>query len=265
VLDFYFMHPAIPRLLELQAVDHRIVALRADLDTFPKRIREADLKLNEARAAVAAAKQAHTSGLKERKKFELDVDQWKERARKYRDQSGAVKTNEAYKALLHEIANAEAEMAKAEDRQLEIMMAGEDVERRVKNSEANLKQAEQSVAVERKDIETQQAARKKELDAALAEREKALAPVPEDLRVLYDRIAKRHNGTALALARDGQCRGCGMRVLPHIVQLLVQDADDQEVYRCESCGLILYSLEPVVAHTLEGGPGNAASSATSSS
>ena len=145
-----------------------------------------------------------------------------------------MKTNEAYKALLHEIANAEAEMAKAEDRQLEIMMAGEDVERRVKNSEANLKQAEQSVAIERKDIETQQAARKYELEAALAEREKALAPVPEDLRVLYDRIAKRHNGTALALARDGQCRGCGMRVLPHIIQLLVQDADDQEVYRCES-------------------------------
>jgi predicted nucleic acid-binding Zn-ribbon protein len=264
MLELPFMHPAIPRLLDLQTVDHHIAALRSELDTFPKRIREADLKLNGARAAVAAAKEAHVNGLKERKKFELDVDQWKERARKYRDQSGAVKTNEAYKALQHEIANAEAEMAKAEDRQLEIMMAGEDVERRVKNSEANLRQAEQSVTIERKDIETQQAAKKKELDAALAERERALAPIPEDLRVLYDRIAKRHNGTALALARDGQCRGCGMRVLPHILQLLVQDANDEEVFRCESCGLILYSLEPVVPHNLEAESGNAASASTSS-
>jgi uncharacterized protein len=259
------MHPAIPRLLDLQTVDHRIAVLRADLDTFPKRIREADLKLGGARAAVAAAKEAHVNGLKERKKFELDVDQWKERARKYRDQSGAVKTNEAYKALQHEIANAEAEMAKAEDHQLEIMMAGEDVELRVKNSEANLKQAEQSVAIERKDIETQQAARKKELDAATAEREKALAPIPDDLRTLYDRIAKRHNGTALALARDGQCRGCGMRVLPHILQLLTQDADDDEVFRCESCGLILYSLEPVTAPNPEADSGSAISSASTSS
>jgi uncharacterized protein len=263
VVNFIFMHPAIPRLLDLQTVDHHIAALRADLETFPKRIREADLKLNSARAAVAAAKEAHVNGLKERKKFELDVDQWKERARKYRDQSGAVKTNESYKALLHEIANAEAEMAKAEDRQLEIMMAGEDVERRVKNAEINLKSAEQSVTIERKDIETQQAARKKELDAALAERERALAPIPEDLRVLYDRIAKRHNGTALAQARDGQCRGCGMRVLPHIVQLLVQDASDDEVYRCESCGLILYSLEPVAPHNLDADSGTAASALTS--
>jgi uncharacterized protein len=259
------MHPAIPRLLDLQTVDQHIAALRADLDSFPKRIREADLKLGGARAAVAAAKEAHVNGLKERKKFELDVDQWKERARKYREQTGAVKTNEAYKALLHEIANAEAETAKAEDRQLEIMMASEDVDRRVKNSDINLKQAEQSVAVERKDIETQQAARKKELDAAVAERERALAPIPENLRVLYDRIAKRHNGTALAQARDGQCRGCGMRVLPHILQLLTQDADDDEVFRCESCGLILYSLEPVVPHTLDDGSGNAATSASTSS
>jgi predicted nucleic acid-binding Zn-ribbon protein len=143
-------------------------------------------------------------------------------------------------------------------------MAGEDVERRLKNTEHNLKQAEQSVAVERKDIETQQAARKKELDAALAERERALAPIPEDLRILYDRIAKRHNGTALAQARDGQCRGCGMRVLPHILQLLVQETNDDEVFRCESCGLILYSLEPVAPHNLDADSGNAASSASTS-
>src|ERR1700724_2701494 len=168
------MHPAIPHLIELQRVDHNVGALRAEIDSYPKRIQEADSKLSSARAAMAAAKEAHVNGLKERKKFELDVDQWKERARKYRDQSGAVKTNESYKALLHEIANAEAEMAKAEDRQLEIMMAGEDVERRVKNAEINLKSAEQSVATERKDIETQQGAKKKELDGALAERERGL-------------------------------------------------------------------------------------------
>jgi predicted nucleic acid-binding Zn-ribbon protein len=259
------MHPAIPRLLDLQTVDHHIAALRSDLETYPRRIHEADLRLNESRAALAAAKEAQVNGLKQRKRFELDVEQWKERARKYRDQSGAVKTNEAYKALQHEIANAEAEMAKAEDRQLEVMMATEDVDRRVKNSEANLKQTEQSVAAERKEIETHQAAKKKELDAALAERENALAPIPEDLRDLYERIAKRHKGTALAQVRDGQCRGCGMRVLPHTVQLLTNDTEDEEVYRCESCGLILYSLEPLTTVNPEPDAGGAASSASSSS
>ena len=263
MINFTQMHPAIPRLLDLQVIDQHIAALRAEIEAFPKRVQEADLKLTGARNAVTAAREAHTHSLTERKKFELDVQQWKERAKKHRDQSGAVKTNEAYKALQHEIANAEAEVAKAEDRQLEIMMGGEDSERRVKNAESALKSAEQTIAAERKAMHTQYAEKKKELDAALADRERAIAPIPEDLRVLYERIAKRHNGVALAEARDGQCRGCGMRILPHILQQLLQDAND-ELFRCESCGLILYSLEPIPAPDPDAATG-AASSASSSS
>src|ERR1700732_1531708 len=175
------MHPAIPHLIELQRVDHQIAALRAELESFPKRIREADAKLNGARAELAAVKETQTQGLSERKKFELDVQQWKDRAKKYRDQSGAVKTNEAYKALQHEIANAEAEVAKAEDAQLEVMMAGGEAERRVRHAEANLKEDETAVTKERKEIEALQAEKKKQLESLLAEHERALAPIPEDV------------------------------------------------------------------------------------
>lgn len=258
------MHPAIPHLVELQRVDHAIAALRAELDSFPKRIRDADTKLNGARAAVTAAKEAHTKVLKERKKFELDVDQWKDRARKFRDQSGAVKTNEAYKALLHEIANAEAEVAKAEDRQLEVMMAAEEAELRVKHAEANLREDEQAIAEERKQIDALQSEKRKQLEALLAERERIIAPVAEDMRDLYSRIAKRHNGSALAEARGEQCRACGMRVLPHVVQELRRDANE-EIYRCESCSLILYTLEPIPLPDPNSGTERNASSASSHS
>ncbi len=258
------MHPAIPHLIELQRVDHQIAVLRAELESFPKRVREAETKLSGARADVASAKEAHTQVVAERKKFEFDAQQWKDRARKYRDQSGAVKTNEAFKALQHEIANAEAEVAKADDRQLEVMMAAEEVERRVKITESRLKEAEQAVAAERKEIQAQGAEKKKHLDAATAEREKIIAPVPEDLRELYTRIAKRHNGTAMAEARDGQCRGCGMRVLPHILQELRSETNE-EVFRCESCGLILYTLEPIPVANSSVGSANSTSAASTNS
>src|ERR1700720_1729752 len=176
------MHPAIPQLIELQRVDHQIAACRAELETFPKRIREADARLSGARAELAAAKDVHTQGAAERKTLEFEVQQWKDRARKYRDQSGAVKTNESFKALQHEIANAEAEVAKAEDRQLEVMMAGEDLDRRVKMTEANLREAEQAVNAEKKKIQSLNTEKKKELDTALAERERVIAPVPQDMR-----------------------------------------------------------------------------------
>ena len=258
------MHPAIPHLVELQRVDHEIAALRAELESFPKRLRGADAKLSSARAEIAAGKEALAQINAERKKFEFEGQEWKDRARKYRDQSGAVKTNEAYRALQHEIANAEAEVAKAEDRQLEVMMKAEEAERRVNLTESRLKEAEQSRAAERKTIEAQAGKIKKQLETAVAEHEKIIAPVPEELRELYSRIAKRHNGTAMAQVRDDQCRGCGMRVLPHILQQLRTETNE-EVYRCESCGLILYTLEPIPFANSPNGSANAASSASTNS
>jgi len=240
------MHPAIPHLVDVQALDQQIAASRADPESLPKRIRDAEAKLAGARSGVATAKEAHANNLKERKKLDLDVAQWRDRARKYRDQTGAVKTNEAYKALLHEIANAEAEAAKAEDAELEVMMAGDELERLVRAAEANLREAEAAVAADRKKTETEGAEKKKQLDAALVARDKAIAPVPEDLRDLYDRIAKRHHGAALARVRDDQCQGCGLRILPHVVQMLHRE-EDEEIFRCESCGLILYTFEPIPA------------------
>lgn len=240
------MHPAIPHLIELQKVDHEIAALRAEIASFPKRMHDAEIKLGGAILKLAAAKDVQAKNTAERKKLEFDAQQWKDRAKKYRDQSGAVKTNEAFHALQHEIATADAEVAKSEDQQLVIMLAAEEAERAVRAAEGYLKDDQRVVASERKEIEGLLSERKKSLEAALALREKAIAPVPDDMRVLYDRIAKRHNGTALAQVRDDQCKGCGLRVLPHVNQELRVDSNE-EIFRCESCGLILYSLEPMFA------------------
>lgn len=240
------MHPAIPQLLELQRLDLRIAALRAELETFPKRIKDADAMLNGAKAGVAAAKEKHSHAQTERKKFELDVNQWRERARKYRDQSASVKTNEAYKALQHEIAHAEAEASAAEDRQLEQMMAVEETEREIKFTEAKLKDAEGSLAAERAQIQLQGAATKSELDSDSSQREKIAAQIPEELLTIYARVAKRHHGHALAEAANEQCRGCGMRILPHTFQE-IRDSHIEKIIQCETCSRILYAAEPAPA------------------
>lgn len=239
------MHPAIPHLLELQHEDLKIAALRAELDNFPRRIRELDSKLSGARAAVSSAKDSQAAVVAQRKKAEFEAAEWRERAKKFRAQSSAVKTNEAFRALQHEIANADAEIAKAEDRQLEQMMAVEEADNAIKSAEAALREAEQALASERKTIEESQIEKKKELESALSLRDKIAVHVPEELRDLYARIAKRHHGVALAEAAKEQCRACGMRVLPHIFQELRQP-ENHTAHTCETCGRILYVVEPAV-------------------
>jgi predicted nucleic acid-binding Zn-ribbon protein len=238
------MHHAIPQLVELQRLDQSIASLRRDLEGMPRRVRDADAKLSGARSTVTSAKESHTQGLTQRKKLELDVEQWKERAKKYRAQSSSVKTNEAYKALQQEIAHAEGEAAKAEDLVLEQMMALEDVERRVRRAEADLKELENAIAAEKKQLQIEYGEKKKKAEAQAVEREQIAKSVPDDLLDLYTRISRKHVGSALAEVREGQCRACGMRILPHTLQLLKTETDE-EIFRCETCGRILYTLEPI--------------------
>jgi len=222
---------------------------RAELDAAPKRIRELEQKLTGARSALAVAREAHAQVVAIRKKAEFEVAEWRERGKKFRSQSSAVKTNEAYKALQHEIANADAEAGKAEDAQLEQMMAAEEAEKKVKAAEAALKEAEQSVAAERKAIENHARESNRKMLADIPVRDKLAAEIPEEIVTLYARAAKRHHGVALAEAVTEQCRGCGMRLLPHLYQQVYRP-QDHDIHTCENCGRILYAAESAPAAIL---------------
>lgn len=236
------MHPNLKHLIELQAVDLRLIDVRAALAAFPKRLAEIEARVAAARATLAQAKDAHITSLKDRKKFELDVEQWKEKARKYKDQSYEVRSNEAYKALQHEIQMAEAEVTKAEDRLLERMISGEDFERQIKAAEKSLKEVEAAAQGERATLNAEKKTVEEELAKLKAEREQAVSALPEEILDHYHRIARRHAGIALAAVLEETCTLCRVRVRPHVFQAL-RNPTSEEIFHCESCTRILYYIE----------------------
>lgn len=250
------MLKTLENLLELQDVDVKLSHVRAKLATFPKRLAETDARVAGATAELQQSKTAQLDAFKERKKYELDVEQWKERVRKYRDQTSQVKTNEAYKTLQHEVQMAEAEISKAEDRLLEQMVAGEEYERRIKTAERALKETEEAARAERSAIAAKQAEEEKELASLTTERASVVAEIPEDLLDHYNRIAKKHNGVALAEVRDEKCSACGMRVRPHVFQEMRRLGSD-EMFHCETCTRILYYNEPSVSASSSAAHANA--------
>lgn len=237
------MQPVLQHLLALQSLDTDLHDLRSRQAVYPGRKVEIDARVNSARAALESAKSAHLTAIKERKKYELDVEQWKEKARKYKDQSYQVKTNEAFRALQHEVEMAEEEAAKAEDRLLEEMVASEEYDRKIKASDKILKEVEESAKGERAKLVseyTELEARRKDLEA---KRATAVASVPEDMLDHYNRIARKHGGTALAEIRDEMCGACGMRIRPHVFQEIRRDGNN-DIFHCETCTRMLYYLEP---------------------
>ena len=255
------MQPEIKRLVELQAADLYLAGLRARLSAFPQQLAEIEKRLAEGKQHLAASKESLTASLKDRKKYEMDVDAWKEKAKKYREQSFTVKTNEAYKALQHEIEHAEKEVAQAEERLLVRMVDGEQFDRDVKSSEQALKELERAAGADRQKLQAEQAALQKELEAKQAERGQLLPNIPEDLLATYERIAARHHGIGVAAVLNQACSLCGLRVVPHVFQLLRRDGSS-EIFQCETCSRILYYVEPPPAEAAAGAPATSSDAAT---
>lgn len=240
------MQKALENLLEVQNLDKHLNELRMRLAEFPKRLRALEARLAAAKTEIDRTKTARHATLKDRKKYELDVEQWRERAAKYKDQMYQVKTNEAYKALQHEVQMAEDEIRKAEDRLLEQMVSSEEYDAKVKASEKALKEVEEAVGAERLEIDSEKVLAEKDLNELNASRARLVAELPEDLLDHYERIAKKHDGIALAEVRGEKCTACGMRVRPHVFQEM-RRPESKEMFHCETCTRILYYIEPTAS------------------
>lgn len=251
------MHSTLKSLVELQQQDIRLLELRAQLAAFSGRFTELDARLAAARGDLEKAQAAQAQARKDRKKFELDVEQGKDRLRKFKDQSSQVKTNEAYKALLHEIEMAEQEISRVEDRLLEEMVSAEEYDRQVKSATATLAETEAAVRGERETAEQERAALLQEVTEHEIRRAAAVAEIPEDEMDHYTRIAARHGGIALArvrdLGNDQMCGMCGVRILPHVFED-IRRMEGDELFHCETCTRIFYYVEPPPAPNSSGAP-----------
>jgi predicted nucleic acid-binding Zn-ribbon protein len=237
------MHTGLKELLRVQTIDLKLAELAGEIARFPRRIAEVDAQVEAARGVLVKTREAQSASLKDRKKLELDVESWKEKVRKYKDQTAQVKTNEAYRALMHEIEAAENEIRKAEDTVLEHMVASEEHDRQVKAGEKTLAEADAAAKVAKQAIEAERAKLAEQQTALRAERDRDATAVPPELLERYRIYAPRHHGIAVAELDGETCSGCRVHLRPHIVQRLKR-AETEEIVECESCGRMLYFDAP---------------------
>src|SRR5437660_6726078 len=144
------MLPDIDKLLELQVADKELRRLQDEVAALPKRVAVIEQKLAGTKAQLERAQSAAKGDETNRKKFEAAIKDLQARISKYRDQSLDVKTNDQYKALLHEIQFAEQEISANEDKILELMVSAEVREKQVKAAEAELK--EETAEIEKEKV-----------------------------------------------------------------------------------------------------------------
>ena len=231
------MNPDIQHLIRLQQLDSEIDSARRRIGEIPAVQEALAARLEQATAAVAAAKERLTASLTERKVIENEVASIQTRLSKYKGQLLELKTNKEYTTMLHEIATAESAIRSQEDRVLERMEEAEIITGEVKAAEAELKTQQAAIATERKALDAEATGLQGTADEKSAARgEAAKALSPEALK-LFDYVAKARKGLAVAEARDGGCTVCHVRMRP---QMFNEVRRGENLVQCESCLRILY-------------------------
>jgi hypothetical protein len=188
-------------------------------------------------AAVAAVKERIGTGKTSRAETEKEVAGVQTRLSKYKGQLTEVKTNKEYTALLKEIATAEQDVRKHEDRLLERMEEAEVLAAELKTAEAALKAEQAEVAREQAVLDAERSELDKELSRVTEARAAVTAQLSKETLMLFERVAHGRRGIAVAEARDGLCTVCHVRLRP---QMFNDVRRNDGIYQCGSCTRILY-------------------------
>jgi predicted nucleic acid-binding Zn-ribbon protein len=234
------MHSDLQNLLSLQQADREIARLRQEIASLPGKVAVIEEKLAGSRAQLEKAKAAIKAGEAARRKHEADIQALQQKISKYRDQSLEVKTNEQYKALLHEIGFAEQGIREAEDKILETMAGAEEQERLVKVAERELKEETAEIEKEKADVRSRTEQDERELAEWNRQRDSLRSQIAESTLMHYDRVVG-HRGSGVAEVFTDKCTACHVLLRP---QLFNDVKTNSQIIPCSNCGRILVYREP---------------------
>ena len=230
------MLPEIDNLLHLQEADKEIRRLQDEIAELPKRVAAIEHKLANTKLQLEKAQAAVKADEAARRQYEAAITAVRGKISKYRDQSLDVKTNDQYKALLHEIQFAEKEIAATEDKILELMVNADARDRQVKTAQADLKAEAAEIEKEKVEARQRTAEDEKQLAEWRAKRDQMRAGVNEDLLRHYERVSK-FRGSGISEVRDHKCMACQVMLRPQIYNDV---RTGQQTVICDSCQRILY-------------------------
>jgi uncharacterized protein len=237
------MNESIKQLLALQQRDLELDKYRTELATIPAKISELKSKIQANKSALEAAKKELMQLQLLKKQKDLDLEAQEAAIRKHSNELNAVKSNDAYKALLGEIDKAKKDKSGLEDEILQIMEQMDQATKVWKEKESSAKGIEADFQRQIGELESQQNSVAEKISAKEAERGSSSSSLPRALTEQYDRLRNNKRSNAVVPLRNEQCAGCHMSVSQNLINEVRRGL---KLMTCETCSRIVY-LEEVPA------------------
>ncbi len=231
-------------LEQLYRLQNRIQFVRSrvhERDTVPAELVEVDREFREKVETVEKLRARLAEAQKEARKAEMELQDLKEKQKKYQTQLRSVQSSREYSAALNEIDGVERLIRTNEERILaleeEMETAQADLATREESLPAETEQHEEKL----KDWRAAQRAINEEVAAAETEIQRLEAEIAPRERSEFHRLLDKKRGLAVAsviqIAASYSCSACHVKIRPAALQTL--KAGNEIVY-CDTCKRILY-------------------------
>jgi len=225
-------------LIDLQALDSRLVDLAGELAKVPAQIAAIQASVAEAAKAVETLRAKLDVTKKEIRSKEKDLEVSAAKRAKAEARLYEVKTNKEYSAVLVEIEEIKQEKARIEEEILALMERQERLAVEVREAEGRLASRQAQASGEEAEARQRLAALETNLALIQADRDVLARQVPSDLLTSYERLLRHHAHLAVApVLPGGVCGGCRVSLTLQAFQELKQQSS---LRTCENCGRYLY-------------------------
>ncbi len=238
------MLDSIRQLLEIQDRDQRLAKLEAQLRAVPVEKKRAETELLAGEQGLATVRDQIRTAEKIVKSVELDIETVRIRMRDFQSKSAMIKSNDEYKAALHQIETCRLQVVGLEDKQLVAMGDLEKAKYTLEQENHKLEATRQRVKSAVEDLETRARNCRLEVEKMRAARKPFLEALPPEICSRYERMrsgrgAQDPNYRALVPVRSGTCGGCNMNVTAQIRVNAVKG----QLPACANCGRLLFVEE----------------------
>ncbi|HJU05120.1 MAG TPA: C4-type zinc ribbon domain-containing protein [Nitrospiraceae bacterium] len=237
------MHSQLSSLIELQALDLRILEIKEQDRKIPALLQASETPLEQARQHLRTVTVLVDALTKERRDRERDLEAHEAQVGKLRARLMELKTNKEYQAHLFEIEMANKKKGGIEEQILTLMERIEAQQEEAKQAKVRATEAEGLFTQEKIRLEALAAGLRSELSQLDQKQKEIASRIDTNLLSRYTKLKAARKELALAPIRNGICVGCRLQLPPQLVAE-VKRSDDLQT--CTYCHRILYwEGEPV--------------------
>lgn len=233
------MLQGLTQLLELQRLDDQLVDSQTEHDGIPAQRDRIAEERSTVDGRLSTAKQSLEDTQLAMRQVESALQDRETLLEKLEGQQFQVKSNEAYSALLQEMAQAREAISEHETTILENMESIEGATGALKEAEQEASSVRSRHVEEKKTIEERQVELSSEIERFRELRTEAGKGVERELLSHYERVAAGRRPAVVSIA-DERCSGCLVQIPP---QSFIEIRRGEKVITCGNCSRILLHAE----------------------